>query len=135
MRCILVMLATGLGPLVALLPPTPSANAQPKQEISPLQPSDASPPPGTMMWQYECNAGTQCPTTCTINGNPFFQTSDYATLTITQIPNRVFWVQLDTGDKIIDYLVQSDVVCSITGAVLKAARARESASSDSRPRQ
>src|SRR5215216_435318 len=100
MKCILllVMLATGFGTLVALLPATPSANAEPSQAISPLQPSDASPPPGTMMWQYECSAGTQCPTTCMIKGNPIFQTSDYATLTITQIPNQAFWFQVDTGD-------------------------------------
>jgi hypothetical protein len=134
MRCISVRSETSFGALAALLVMILSVNAQPNAVPSHLQPNDASPPPGSMMWHYECNGGTQCPTTCTIKGNQVFTTSDYASFTITQIPNQVFWFQVDTGDKAIDYVVQSDqVVCSISGAVLKAARA--SASSEPRPRQ
>jgi hypothetical protein len=90
------------------------------------------PPAGAMMWHYECQVGTQCPTKCTVKGTELFSTSDYASLTIVQMPNQVYWIRLDTGQKNVDYVItQADpVMCTIVGATLKSARAQEAGKSN-----
>ena len=84
------------------------------------------PPPGSMTWQYECKAGTQCPTQCAVKGTELFATSNYQTVTIVRIPEQAYWIRIDTGQGTIDYVAQADqVACSIAGATLKSAGVRE----------
>jgi len=84
-----VVSATAFGALALFLPNIPSVNAQP---------TEVSPPPGSMMWHYECKAGTQCPTAYAVKGNQVFATANYASFTIRQIPNQIFLLKVDTGD-------------------------------------
>jgi hypothetical protein len=127
MRRILMAWVTAFGALVGFAPSVPSANAQG---------SEISVPAGSMEWQYECPAGVSCPTTCTAAGNQIFSTANYASVTIFQLPRQAYWVRIDTGDKMVEFVaVGSQVACSINGAKLKAARAWESGSSEPRKRQ
>jgi hypothetical protein len=88
------------------------------------------PPAGAMMWHYECQPGTQCPTKCMVKGTDLFSTGNYVSLTILQIPNQVYWFRIDTGQTNVDYVAQADqVICSVVGAMLKSARAQESGKS------
>ena len=88
------------------------------------------PPAGAMMWHYECQVGTQCPTKCTVKGTELFSTGNYVSLTILQIPDQVYWFRIDTGQTNVDYVAQADqVICSVVGATLKSARAQESGKS------
>jgi len=127
MRCILIAWVTASGALIGFAPGVPSAIAQ-AQEISV--------PSGSMEWRYECPAGAQCPTTCSIKGNQIFSTANYTSVTIFQLPNQVFWFRVDTGDKMVEFVMAADqMACSISGASLKAARARESGTSEPRKQQ
>jgi len=94
------------------------------------------PPPGSMMWNYECKPGVECPTRCAAKGTELFSTGSYLTLTILQLPNQAFWFQIDTGQTFVYYLVaQSDpVVCSVSGATLVSARAADSTKPAPAPR-
>src|ERR1043166_6881592 len=66
------------------------------------------PPAGAMMWHYECQPGTQCPTKCTVKGTELFSTSNYVSLTILKIPDQVYWFRIDTGQTNVDYVAQAD---------------------------
>ena len=81
------------------------------------------PPVGSMMWHYECKAGAQCPTKCTIKGTELFQTGNFQSLTILQIPNQVYWIRVATGQSNLEYVAQADqFTCSISGATLMSAK-------------
>jgi hypothetical protein len=81
------------------------------------------PPVGSLMWHYECKAGAQCPTRCTVKGTELFSTGNFQSLTILQIPNQVYWIRVNTGQANVDYVVQADqVACSISGATLMSAK-------------
>ena len=83
-------------------------------------------PAGSMTWQYECKVGTSCPTKCTVQGADVFATSNYVSLTITKMPDKIFWFQLDTGAFPINYIFQAEsVTCSIAGAALTSIRKDE----------
>jgi hypothetical protein len=92
------------------------------------QMENITPPSGAMAWHYECKARTKCPTSCRAKGNELFQTADYRSITILQMPNQGFWIRVDTRQANIDYVgAQVDqVICSIAGATLIFARAQES---------
>ena len=99
--------------------------------VSPLvadaQVENMVPPAGAMMWHYECQPGTQCPTKCAVEGTEVFATGNYLSLTILQIPNQVYWFRINTGQTNVDYVAQADqVICSVVGATLKSVRAQES---------
>jgi hypothetical protein len=127
MRRLLIAWVAASGALIGFAPSVPSANAQ-AQEISV--------PTGSMEWRYECPAGGQCPTTCSIKGNQIFSTANYTSVTVFQLPNQVFWFRVDTGDKMVEFVMAADqMACSISGASLKAARATESGTSEPRKRQ
>jgi hypothetical protein len=127
MRRLLIAWVAASGALIGFAPSVPSANAQ-AQEISV--------PTGSMEWRYECPAGGQCPTTCSIKGNQIFSTANYTSVTVFQLPNQVFWFRVDTGDKMVEFVMAADqMACSITGASLKAARAWKSGSAEPRQRQ
>jgi hypothetical protein len=87
------------------------------------------PPAGSMMWHYQCKAGAQCPTKCTVQGNELFSTGAFVSLRIWQIPNNIYWFQLEAGANIVDFIVQSpnQFACTIAGATLVSAgiQARE----------
>jgi hypothetical protein len=118
MRRILRVWVIASGAVVGFAPGAPSANAQ-----------AISLPAGSMEWQYECPAGAQCLTTCSIKGNQIFTTADYATLTIIRLPHQGYWLRIDTGDKTVEWILEGEQpLCSIAGATLKASRAWESAS-------
>jgi hypothetical protein len=88
------------------------------------QGGDIALPPSSMEWRYECHAGEQCPTTCSIGGAQIFTTANYVSLTILQLPNQVFWFRVDTGDKMVEYVLTGERInCAMAGATLKAARA------------
>jgi hypothetical protein len=115
----LLTAGAALSALVALAPRV--VNAQVENMV---------PPAGAMMWHYECQVGTQCPTKCTVKGTELFTTGNYASLTIVQISNQGYWFRIDTGQTNVDYVAQADqVICSIVGAMLKSARAQESGNS------
>jgi hypothetical protein len=129
MRCILILAAWAIAfsALVSFAPSVPSANAQA---------NEISVPAGSMQWQYECPAGVSCPTICSIKGNQIFSTADYALVTIFQLPRQAYWFRVDTGDKMVEFIFEGEqMVCSITGAKLKAAHAWESGSAEPRKRQ
>jgi hypothetical protein len=108
------ILVAWVGAFSALVGFAPSANAQA---------NEISVPTGSMEWRYECPAGVQCPTTCSIKGNQLFSTADYAAVTIFQFPRQVYWFRIDTGDKVIEFILEGEqMACSIAGATLKAAR-------------
>jgi hypothetical protein len=89
-----------------------------------------------MEWQYECQAGVACPTACSSKGDQIFTTANYASVTIFRLPNRVYWFRIDTGGNMVEFFLESDqLVCSITGAKFKAARAWTSGSPQPRDRQ
>jgi hypothetical protein len=115
----LLTAGAALSALVALAPRV--VNAQVENMV---------PPAGAMMWHYECQPGTQCPTKCAVKGTELFTTGNYASLTIVQISNQSYWFRIDTGQTNVDYVAQADqVICSIVGAMLKSARAQESGKS------
>ena len=87
------------------------------------QADNLSLPQGSTMWHYQCKAGIQCPTRCSVKGSELFSTSEYVSLTIAQIPGQVYWIRIDTGQTHIDYIAQGDqVICSIVGATLASTR-------------
>jgi hypothetical protein len=115
-----------MGFLVVALLVAPAANGQA---------GNVALPAGSMTWQYQCKAGSQCPTKCTVQGAELFSTSNYVALTIVELPNKRFWFQVDTGLGPVDYLTQADTVtCSIAGAMLTSARTQEGDKPLSAPR-
>jgi hypothetical protein len=108
----------------------------PSGPIPKAQANEISVPSGSMEWQYECPAGTSCPTVCKIGANEIFSTANYASVTILQLPKQVFWFRIDTGAKMAEFVLRAEQVnCSISGATLKAARAWEPGSSEPRKQQ
>ena len=94
-------------------------------------------PAGSMSWQYECKAGRQCPTKCTVQGADLFSTTNYVSLTITKMPDKAVWFQLDTGTVPINYIFfqAESVTCSIAGATLTSIRKDEAEKPRTSPQQ
>ena len=113
MRPVTLAWGTALSVLVGFPAGVPGAHAQD---------SEMTLPAGSMEWRYECPAGLQCPTTCTAKGNPIFSTADYASVTIFRLATQAYWFRIDTGDKLIEFILEGEMSCSINGAKLKSAR-------------
>ena len=78
--------------------------------------------PPAMTWRYDCVAGTQCPSNCSLAGKELFSTSDYHSITIAELSGPVYWIKIDTGQRIIEYIGQSEQFhCMISGALLVSA--------------
>ncbi len=90
---------------------------------------NVSPPAGSMIWQYECKPGIKCPTRCVVKGTELFSTDDFLSLTILQRPDPVYWLRIDYGHTLVDYVGYGgqayELSCSIIGATLKAIRVSE----------
>jgi hypothetical protein len=83
-------------------------------------------PAGSMSWHYECKSGTQCPTKCTVQGTELVSTGNYISLTIAKVPDKTFWLHIDTGVVPVDYIFQAEsVTCSLSNATLTSIRKEE----------
>jgi hypothetical protein len=89
-------------------------------QVSSAEADNFALPAGSTAWRYDCKAGSQCPTKCAIQGADLFATANYISLTVAKLPDRTFWVQINTGVVPINYIVQADsVMCSVAGAILR----------------
>ena len=104
--------------IVLIVVPPGTANAQAENVVLPS---------GSMMWRYECKAGTQCPTKCSAQGKDLFETGNFVSLTIVKMTNNEHWLRVDAGSSKIDYVIQTDqFTCTISGAALTSATAQQS---------
>jgi hypothetical protein len=88
-----------------------------------------------LTWFYECKPGTQCPTSCTNAGKDLFSTSDYASLTISQMNHQLYWIKVDTGQKTLEYVIAGEhLQCTIAGAKLAYVRYQEPAATTAAPK-
>jgi hypothetical protein len=76
-------------------------------------------PAGATIWRYDCTGANQCPTRCTEGAIVFLSTSDYASITFVEFPNRSFWLRIDSGNGYQDYLGgMESMLCNFRGAAL-----------------
>lgn len=82
--------------------------------------------PKALTWSYECKPGIQCPSSCSNAGKELFSTSDYVSLTISQMNDKLFWIKVDTGQKPLEFVLESDhLQCTVSGARLAYVRYQE----------
>jgi hypothetical protein len=100
------------------------------------QTENVAPPARATTWHYLCKTG-DCPTKCSVSGTELFSTGSYLALIVTQLPNRSYWISIDTGQKEINYIGSGadQMACIIAGATLQSFRAAEppNKGSDQRP--
>ena len=92
-------------------------------------------PPG-VTWAYECKAGLHCPSTCSISGKEVFSTSDYHAIYITAVEPNLYWIRVDTGRDMINYISHADhMQCTIQSATLLYVRSGEAGKPAAAPAQ
>ena len=82
-------------------------------------------PPG-VTWAYECKAGLHCPSSCSIGGKELFSTSDYHAIYISVVEPSLYWIRVDTGQNVVNYISHADQMqCAIQSATLLYVRSGE----------
>ena len=99
-------------------------------ETSLAQAGDIVPPPGAVMWQYECKIG-DCNAKCTLNGTELFSAGSLFGLVVMQLPERGYWFRIDAGQSSVDYVQMmrtEQMTCTVIGT--STVRITEGAKSD-----